>query len=600
MLKLFKTLPRAIKLKFLLACFLTFIGVFLSLTMPNFIAQFIKLIFNNEPKQSIEIIAGVNIFENADRNYIQNWLIIIITVQTILTALVSFASVFMFVWAAEQSSFFFRRSLYDKLNALSLKNLADLKPESIMTRISNDVATFWDFLVSGLRMIVKGTMLIVGGVILSLLVNWKMALVILPTIPILIIVMLVIAKFASPLIKKSKLQLEDVTKEIEENVNGARTIKTYNLETQRTQKFSQTNSFWYKLNTKFATVVTLLFPIFFATVHFVVIGIYMFTRHQIISQVATDNTVVQMNIFIDYLWLIAFGIMLVTSFLRFAFVARVSAKRITEVLDIKQDELFVEHGVKIKDLVESNPNLNYDLEFKNLNFKYYHENPNYALKDINLKVPFGTKLGIIGLFASGKSTLVSLVLNNYLYNEGSITLANQEINKINTNQLLQTVSIVYQNAMLYSGTIRSNMLWAKPDASDEEIYSALKAACAYDFVNKFDDKLDHKITEGATNLSGGQKQRISIARTLLRKPKILILDDSTSALDNITTKKVLKNIKNDFECTTILISQKIGSLKDCDNIIVMQSGKIIAQGTHKFLLKNNEFYAQIHHNQFDL
>lgn len=186
-----------------------------------------------------------------------------------------------------------------------------------MTRISNDVATFWDFLVSGLRMIVKGTMLIVGGVILSLLVNWKMALVILPTIPILIIVMLVIAKFASPLIKKSKLQLEDVTKEIEENVNGARTIKTYNLETQRTQKFSQTNSFWYKLNTKFATVVTLLFPIFFTTVHFVVIGIYMFTRHQIISQVATDNTVVQMNIFIDYLWLIAFGIMLVTSFFTF-------------------------------------------------------------------------------------------------------------------------------------------------------------------------------------------------------------------------------------------------------------------------------------------
>ncbi|QBF34437.1 ABC transporter ATP-binding protein [Mycoplasmopsis phocirhinis] len=597
MLNLMKLLPRRIKWFFVLGAILVFLGVLISLTIPNFISQFIKLLFSNNPiVDRVEVLRNWYIFQNTDKIEVQNKLIIIIAIQTILLSIFTFTSTYVFVYAAEQSSLFYRKELFKKLNSLSLKNISDLKPESIMTRISNDVAIFWDFLVGGLRMMVKGFIMIVGGVGIAFSVNWKMALIILPVIPLMVLIMFIIAKFTSPLIKKTQHQVENVTKEIDENIKGIRTVKTYNLEQERLNKFKNSNNIWFKLNTKVATIISSLHPIFFTLNNFIVIGIYMFVRNQYINNVATDNTVVQMNIFIEYLWIIAFGILLITMFLRFAFRAKISAVRIREVLIAKEDKLIIENGIRI----DKNKEQNLDISIKNLNFKYYKNNPNYSLSNINLDIPYKSSLGIIGLFASGKSTLVTLLLNNYLYDEGSIKIGQHEVNQINTNDLLNTVGIVYQDSMLFSGTIRSNMLWAKPNASDEEINNALKNACAYDFVYKFNDNLDHEITQGATNLSGGQKQRISIARSLLRKPKILILDDSTSALDNITTRKVIENITKNYECSTILISQKIGALKNCDNIIVMESGKIIAQGKHEELINHSPFYAQIHKSQLEI
>ncbi|MCS4536845.1 ABC transporter ATP-binding protein/permease [Mycoplasma sp. CSL7475-4] len=597
MIKLMKMLPKRIKWIFTLGALLVFLGVLVSLTIPNFISQFIKLLFSDAPiVDHIEVLKNWHIFNNMPKVDVQNKLIIIIALQTTLLSLFTFASTFVFVFAAERSSLFYRKQLFKKLNALSLKNISDLKPESIMTRISNDVAIFWNFLVGGLRMMVKGFIMIVGGATIAFSVDWKMALIILPVIPIMMGVMVAIGKFASPLIKKTQWQVEKVTKEIDENIKGIRTIKTYNLENERLEKFRNSNNTWFKLNSKAATIITSLHPIFFTVNNFIVIGIYMFVRGEYISKTATDNTVVQMNIFIEYLWMIAFGILLITMFLRFAFRAKISAVRIREVLIAKEDKLVVENGIRIN----NNEDQNLDITIENLNFKYYKDNPNYSLSDINLHIPYKSSLGIIGLFASGKSTLVSLLLNNYVYDEGSIKIGDHEVNQINTKDLLNTVGIVYQDAMLFSGTIRSNMQWAKPDATDEEINTALKNACAYDFVYKFGDNLDHKITQGATNISGGQKQRLSIARSLLRKPKILILDDSTSALDNITTKQVIENITKNYKCTTILISQKIGALKNCENIIVMDSGKIIAKGKHEQLVESSPFYAQIHKSQLEL
>ncbi|VEU60589.1 ABC-type multidrug/protein/lipid transport system ATPase component [Mycoplasmopsis bovigenitalium] len=597
MLKLISILPKRVKFEFIFGGFLIFLTSIISFFIPNMISQFIKLIFDDQKQKiTIEVVKGWILFNEADRDYVRNWLIGIILIQCLVVGLLSFLTTFMYVRAGERASYFYRVKLFEKINNLSLKNISDLKPESIMTKISNDVAVFWDFLVSGLRTMLKGFLMIIGGAIMSFFVNWILALIILLVVPLLFLILFAIGKISSPKIKKVQQQIEEVTKEIDENIKGASTIKTYNLEQKRLDKFNTTNAAWLKYNVSFNTTVSILYPIFFAVMNFVQIGILFWARNEVITKNATVNTLVQVNIFIDYLWIIGFGILLITMFLRFAFSARVSATRIVEILNTNADALFVEKGLNI---IEDGKNIDYNINIENLNFKYYKDNPNYSLKNINLTIPYKTTLGIIGLFASGKSTLVSLLLNNYLYDEGSIKIANQEVNQINTEQLLQTVGIVYQDPMLFSGTIRSNMQWAKPDASDQEINEALKNACAYDFVYKFDDNLDHPITQGATNLSGGQKQRLSIARTLLRKPKILILDDSTSALDNITTKKVIENITNNYECTTILISQKIGALKKCEQIIVMESGQIIAQGTHEELIKNCEFYSQIHASQLE-
>ncbi|AIA29287.1 ABC transporter permease/ATP-binding protein [Mycoplasmopsis californica] len=596
MFKLFKILPRHIKATFVGGSFLALLTVLVGLLMPNFVSQFIKLLFSNEKTHNIELFKGWTIIKDAEAGYLRNLLITIIAIQTLLTGAMTFTFTWIFVWAAENASYFYRVKLFEKINKLSLKNISDLKPESIMTRISNDVAVFWDFLVAGLRMMIKGFIMILGGATIAFFVNPKLAWIVVLVIPIMIAIMLIVGKVISPIIAKSQRQVEAVTKEIDENIKGTRTIKIFNLEKLRNQRFTSTNKLWYKLSVKFNTIISLLYPIFFLINNFIVIGIYAFVRKQVVSGVATDQTVVEMNIFIEYLWIIAFGIMLVTMFIRFAFAAKVSAKRLLEILEAQEDKLFVKNGLELK--TEQNNN-KLDIKIRNLNFRYYKDNPHYSLTNVNLDVPFQSSLGIIGLFAAGKSTLVSLLLNNYVYDEGSIKIGDKEVNQINTEDLLKTVGIVYQDSMLFAGTIRSNMLWAKPNATDEEIEIALKNACAYEFVNKFDDGLDHPITQGATNLSGGQKQRLSIARTLLRKPKILILDDSTSALDNITTRKVIQNINQNYQCTTILISQKIGALRSCDQIAVMENGRVVSTGKHSELIEKCPFYKQIYRSQLE-
>nr|WP_307927172.1 ABC transporter ATP-binding protein [Mycoplasmopsis bovis] len=226
-------------------------------------------------------------------------------------------------------------------------------------------------------------------------------------------------------------------------------------------------------------------------------------------------------------------------FLSSLFRAKVAAARIIEAYDYETDNLYVSKG----EIIDS-----YDVEIKNLSFKYYDASPNFAIANVDITLPYKKSLGIIGPMGSGKSTIVNLLVNNYKYKEGSIKIGNKEVSQVNSKNLHDTVEIVHQESLLYTGTIRSNMLWAKEDASDEEIMQALKDACADEFVSKFEDGLDHPVYQGGKNLSGGQKQRLSIARSLLRKPKILILDDSTSALDNITASKVIDNIKGKYEC----------------------------------------------------
>ncbi|WP_406617268.1 ABC transporter ATP-binding protein [Mycoplasmopsis adleri] len=591
MWKMMKMLPKKVKAMFAFGSFLVLIYVLLNIMLPNLIGAYIKLMMDKNPQFRLEFLDGRIYIGTFDHAQAVKILTVAVVVQTLLTAALAFLSTMVIIYASEMSSYFFRTTIFKKIQQLSLKNIADLKSESIITRVSNDIAIFWEFLVNGTTIMIRSIFLIVGGVVLSSLVDWKMALSIVAIIPVVVVLITVIGLTASPLLKKTQKIVEEVTKSVNENISGIRVIKTFNLEDDRFNKFKDISQRWYNVSFKSSMIFTIAFPMFYMVLNWLMIGIYAVAGKSAVNGTLNPTTVANINVFIDYLFLIAGGILLLLTFLFSFFRAKVAAGRVVEILDYKTDNLYVAEGKFID---------KYDLEVNKLSFKYFESSPNYALADVSVSLPFGKTLGIIGPTGSGKSTFVNLLMNNYIYNEGSIKIGDVEIKDINTKNLHDSIGIVYQEALMYTGTIRSNLLWAKPDATEEELKEALDNACASEFISKFEDGLDHPVVQGGKNLSGGQKQRLSVARTLLRKPKILILDDSTSALDNITTKKVINNINSNYNCSTIIVSQKVGAIRNADQIMVLSNnGFIIGKGTHNELIKSCEFYKQIYETQLE-
>lgn len=593
MLKMVKILPSRIKWVFIIGSFLTLIYVLLNVMLPLLIKKYIDLILTEDriAPYHMDFLNGRIDFGFITYNQAFKWLTIIVLLQTISTASLAFLSTLVIVLAAERSSYFYRNTLYKKIQSYSLKNIADLKAESIITRLSNDIAIFWEFLVNGTSVMIKGIFLIIGGLTVAALVDWQMSLSIIAIIPIVIVMGSIISVKTGPLLKKTQKAVDAVTKVVDENISGIRVIKTFNLETKRLNVLKEINNAWYDSQYKSTMIFSTAYPVFQMLLNWLMIGIYSVVGYYATISKINKDIITNINLFIDLLWQVAAGILLMLLFLSSFFRAKVAAARIIEAYDYETDNLYVSKG----EIIDS-----YDIEIKNLSFKYYDASPNFAIANVDITLPYKKSLGIIGPMGSGKSTIVNLLVNNYKYNEGSIKIGNKEVSQVNSKNLHDTVGIVHQESLLYTGTIRSNMLWAKEDASDDEIMQALKDACADEFVSKFEDGLDHPVYQGGKNLSGGQKQRLSIARSLLRKPKILILDDSTSALDNITASKVIDNIKDKYECSTIIISQKISNIKNADEIIVMSTnGFIISRGTHNQLAQSCEFYKQIYETQLE-
>ncbi|TKA60729.1 ABC transporter, ATP-binding protein [Mycoplasmopsis bovis 1067] len=593
MLKMVKILPSRIKWVFIIGSFLTLIYVLLNVMLPLLIKKYINLILTEDriAPYHMDFLNGRIDFGFITYNQAFKWLTIIVLLQTISTASLAFLSTLVIVLAAERSSYFYRNTLYKKIQSYSLKNIADLKAESIITRLSNDIAIFWEFLVNGTSVMIKGIFLIIGGLTVAALVDWQMSLSIIAIIPIVIVMGSIISVKTGPLLKKTQKAVDAVTKVVDENISGIRVIKTFNLETKRLNVLKEINNAWYDSQYKSTMIFSTAYPVFQMLLNWLMIGIYSVVGYYATISKINKDIITNINLFIDLLWQVAAGILLMLLFLSSLFRAKVAAARIIEAYDYETDNLYVSKG----EIIDS-----YDIEIKNLSFKYYDASPNFAIANVDITLPYKKSLGIIGPMGSGKSTIVNLLVNNYKYNEGSIKIGNKEVSQVNSKNLHDTVGIVHQESLLYTGTIRSNMLWAKEDASDDEIMQALKDACADEFVSKFEDGLDHPVYQGGKNLSGGQKQRLSIARSLLRKPKILILDDSTSALDNITASKVIDNIKDKYECSTIIISQKISNIKNADEIIVMSTnGFIISRGTHNQLAQSCEFYKQIYETQLE-
>lgn len=595
MIQTLKILPKKIKIQFLIGVLILVLNVGLTMLTPIFISQFLPLLIDKKELYEIEVFKNV-IYSAKDFTSAFTFLLVSTIALIISGALTSFGSLFIIVWAGENASEFYRNILYAKYQKLSLKDISHFSVESLITRINDDVAVFWEFLVGATSALIKAPLFIAFGLIFALLTDLTLTWTIVAIVPLIIGSFIYILIKVMPLIIKGRTIIDNNTKSVNEIINGARLIKAYNLQEYQYQKFNQTNKAWKDNGINVFNIFSISLPFFFFAVNLVIVFIFYGGYRLLADNPSQDvsKLIAKINTFIEYEFMMALGVSMFGQFLGTFFRARVSSKRIIDVINAKYDNLIVSNG----ETLPHDPS-KYSIKIENFSYKYFKTSENYALKNINFELEAGQTLGIIGPTGSGKSTLANILVNNMKYTQGSVKIADKEVNQINSADLHKQVGIVFQEALLYSGTIESNLKFAKEDASEDEINKAIESACAKEFITSFPDTYKHIIEQRGKNLSGGQKQRLSVARTLLTDPKILILDDTTSALDNLTAKKMVENIAKNYKCTTVIISQKVNSIKQANKILVLNNGEILDIGTHEELINRCAWYQDVYQNQLE-
>lgn len=587
MIQLFKLLNNKYKGLSLLAATATFFQVIIDLLVPSFIAPLTSIVLKQTIPNSNIVVDKIQIiykdwFIQTSGETETLWLsIVLMLVFSIIGIMCGMVSALLASKVAVELSRVTRRALFDKIQRLSMSNINKFSTSSLLTRITNDVTQTQNLTITMLRIMIRAPFLFVGGLIFCLLVSTQLSLNLAFMIPMMIIVIGIFSAVTVPLFIKNQKIIDAINKESRENILGARVIKSFNLEKLQDEKFVKINNDWLKNSTKAFSYMNVMLPliVFITNISMVLIVVF--------GKIATNNASggSEFTVFIQYIGYITGGLIMSVMVIVIYIRSKISAKRINEVLneipDIKKNE---------EGLIIENPNIKFD----NVSFKYNKDSEENALSNISFELESGKVLGIIGPTGSGKSTLVSLISRSIVPSEGKIYIDDKDINEIQTKDLNEKVAEVLQQNILFSGTIKSNLLFGKEDATEQEIQNAIEIACAKDFIYKFEDNLNHKVEQRGKNLSGGQKQRLSIARSIIRNPKILILDDSTSALDAITDVKLRENIKNKMKgTTTIIVAQKVNSIKNADKILVLDNGKIVGLGTHNELSKKCELYKEI-------
>lgn len=480
-----------------------------------------------------------------------------------------------------------REDLYIKIQRLSLEDINEIQDATLITRLTNDVNQMQNFAHGLMRVFVKAPILGIGSVIMAFILDFKMGLILLGIIPIVGIVVFINLKVSYPIFVNIQKAIDKVNGVIREYLSGIRVVKAFNRFKYEEARFKKVNEELKDVTTEGIRKLALFSPIVSLIVN---IGIVLILWIGGIRVNAGNLEVGKIIALINYMTQLLFSLVMVIRIFNMYVRAKASAERIGEIFSIENPILMKEKPISL-DKVEGN------LEFKDVYFKY-HENSRYVLEDINFSINSGEFLAIIGSTGSGKSTLINLIPRLYDPSKGVIKIDGIDIKDLEIRELRESIAIVPQNILLFTGTIKENIKWGKEDATEEEIIKAAKIAQAHDFIMSFNEGYDTYLGQGGVNLSGGQKQRIAIARALVRKAKFLILDDSTSAVDMITEKKIKKGLKEHLEYTTIImIAQRITSVMDADKILVMDKGKIVNIGKHNELLNSSEIYLDIYRSQ---
>ena len=480
-----------------------------------------------------------------------------------------------------------RHDIYYKIQEYSFYNIDKFSTSSIVTRLTQDVGNVQMAYMMMIRMAFRVPFTILFSLIMAFKINRKISLIFLFILPVLGFILLFIAKKAHKYFDKVFKTYDKLNNVVSENVRGMRVVKSFVTEDKEIAKFKKVSNEIYNYHVKAEKIVAFNSPI---------MQLVMFSCIVFISYYSAVNISVGNMSTGEFMSLITYSLQILMNLMMFSMIfviltiAGTSAKRIVELLDEVPD--IVNKSDPVMDVVDGS------IQFKDVSFSYVKNKNKLCLKNINLSIKSGECVGILGGTGSGKSTLVSLISRLYDVTSGSILVGNVLVKDYDIETLRNNVSVVLQKNILFSGTIKDNLRWGNENASDKEIIKVCKLAQADGFINGFPDKYDTYIEQGGSNVSGGQKQRLCIARALLKKPKILILDDSTSAVDTKTDKLIREAFKSEIPDTTkIIIAQRVNSIMDCDKIIVMDNGKINGIGTHDELLKNNEIYRDVYESQ---
>lgn len=483
-----------------------------------------------------------------------------------------------------------RKDLYYKVQDFSFSNIDKFSTASIITRLTTDVTYVQMAFQMIIRIAVRTPLMLVFSLIMAFEINKELSLIFLILIPIVGVALGLISTKVYPIFDRVFKKYDDLNEIVEENVSSIRVVKSYVLEEKEQEKFEKTSNEIYKDFTKAEKIMALNSPVMQFAIYSALILISWFGAKIIVNSHMTALTTGELTSLLTYSIQILSSLMMLTMILVMCTMSKASAQRIVEILDEEPDLKNKKNPIEeVK---------NGDIEFQNVGFSYIGKKNKEVLKNINLKIKSGETVGIIGGTGDGKSSLINLIPRLYDVSEGKVLVGGVNVKDYNLKALRDQVANVLQKNVLFSGTIKENIRWGDENASDEDVERVCKLAQADEFIRGFDKKYDTYIEQGGTNVSGGQKQRLCIARALLKKPKILILDDSTSAVDTKTDSLIRKAFREEIPNTTkIIIAQRISSVQDADKIVVMDNGKIDAIGTHEELLKNNKIYKEVYESQ---
>ncbi|MBE6883603.1 MAG: ABC transporter ATP-binding protein [Ruminococcaceae bacterium] len=493
-------------------------------------------------------------------------------------------------WSASYASAGFAKNLrgrlFNKVQDFSFANIDRFSTPSLITRLTTDVNNVSQTFQMMIRMMIRSPMMFVIATIMAVNVNAKLATVFLIAIPLLVIGLLVIIKFAFPMFNKMLKKYDDMNASVQENLTAIRVVKAFVHEDHEIDKFVKTSEGVRKAMVKAEKIVAFNGPLMMLAINSCMIAILWFGGVQITEGIMTTGELVS---FITYIMQILMSLMMLSMIVVMFSFARASATRICEVID---EQLDIADGTS--DAVPQDGSIVFD----DVCFSYAKKADNLTIEHLSCTIQSGETVGIIGGTGSAKTTFVQLIPRLYDVLSGSVTVGGHDVREYRIKTLRDNVAMVLQNNVLFSGTIRDNLRWGDKEATDKEIEAACRAAQAHDFITSFPDGYDTILGQGGVNVSGGQKQRLCIARALLKKPKIIILDDSTSAVDTATDANIREAFRRELtDTTTLIIAQRISSVSDADKIIVLDDGKINAIGTHEELLANNEIYREVYMSQ---
>ena len=483
-----------------------------------------------------------------------------------------------------------RHDMYYKIQDFSFAEIDRFSTSSLVTRLTTDVTNVQNAYQMIIRIAIRTPLMLIFAFVFSFRINWRIALVFLAAMPVIMLALALMMKFVMPFFRKIFRKYDDMNESVQENVQAIRVVKSFVREDYEKGKFEKVSSEVRNDFTKAERIMALAWPIMMLCI-FTVMAVIMFLGSKtIITSHGEKLTVGNLSALINYAIMALMSMMMLSMVIVMLTMSIESANRIKEVLVTESSLKSPENGITTVE--------NGDITFENVSFKYSEKAEKYALENINLSIKSGETVGILGGTGSSKSSLVQLIPRLYDVSEGRLLVGDKDVRDYDLVALRDSVSMVLQKNVLFSGTIKENIRWGNDAASDEEIKRVCRLACADEFIESFPDGYDTHIEQGGTNVSGGQKQRLCIARALLKKPKILILDDSTSAVDTKTDALIRAGFKEYIpETTKIIIAQRIASVQEADLIVVMENGRIAALGKHEELLGSSEIYREVYEQQ---